>query len=72
MIADGAAAVAWVEDHGGYPSDFMTRRTYVKAEKLEAFSKKHPEVSYYKYAKPVQRVRTTERLGAEDGVATYA
>lgn len=72
VIADGAAAVAWVEDHGGYPSDLMTRRTYVKAEKLEAFSKKHPEVSYYKYAKPVQRVRTTERLGAENGVSTYA
>lgn len=72
VIADGAAAVAWVEDHGGYPSDLMTRRTFVKAEKLEAFTKQHPEVSYYKYAKPVQRVRTTEQLGSENGVATYA
>lgn len=72
VIADGAAAVSWVEDHGGYPSDFMTRRTYVKAEKLEAFCKKHPEVSYYKYAKPVQRVRTTERFGSEGGMSTFA
>lgn len=72
VIADGAAAVAWVRAHGGDPGDLMTRRTYVKAEKLEAFSKKHPEVSYYKYAKPVQRVRATERFGSEDGMATYA
>lgn len=72
VVADGAAAVAWVKAHGGDPSELMTRRTYVKAEKLEAFSKKHPEVSYYKYAKPVQRVRTMERFGFEDGMSTFA
>lgn len=72
VIADGSAAVAWVEDHGGYPSDFMTRRTFVKAEKLEAFTKQHPEVSYYKYAKPVQRVSFAAYRGRDDNMDMFA
>lgn len=72
VLVDGADTVSWVRAHGGDPSELMTKRTFVKAEKLEAFSRKHPEIGYYKYAKPVQRVSFASSRGREGDMATFA
>lgn len=72
VLVDGADTVSWVRAHGGDPSELMTKRTFVKAEKLEAFSKKHPEIGYYKYAKPVQRVSFAAYRGRYDDMDMFA
>lgn len=72
VLVDGADAVKWVRDRGGDPSQLMNKRTYVSSKKLAAFSKKHPEIGYYKYAKPVQRVSYTDEHEKDGKVAVFS
>lgn len=57
-LVDEGKAKEWIKAHGGDPSssEFYSTRSSVSMDKLSAFHEQHPEISVYKYARPVHRV----------------